>query len=62
MGSRYARHPECPSCVHYSPKRIGATCIPCGAGEFFEERVDQHDYSESKMLINMANMKDSGDD
>lgn len=33
------RHPECRSCIFFNPDRIGGRCIPCGAGEFFEEKT-----------------------
>ncbi len=32
-----ARFPECPSCRWFRSAR----CLPCGAGEFYEEKISE---------------------
>jgi hypothetical protein len=34
------RHSECRDCQFFNPIRPSAKCLPCGAGEFFKERVE----------------------
>lgn len=35
------RHDECRTCVFFNARRLSAKCLRCGAGEFYEERVEE---------------------
>jgi hypothetical protein len=54
------RHKDCPSCKHFKVDRPSAKCLPCGAGEFFEERVDEDngEPSDSFLMAIYAGMSD----
>lgn len=39
MTIKSPRHPECRDCIFFHPERVAGRCVPCGAGEFFEERM-----------------------
>lgn len=34
------RFPDCMDCANFNPSKIKAKCFNCGAGEFFEEIID----------------------
>jgi hypothetical protein len=58
------RHRDCPACKHFRPDRVSATCLPCGAGEFFEERIDEEDDepSDGFLMTIYAGMSDYDDE
>jgi hypothetical protein len=35
------RHPECRDCKFFSSTSVSSRCLPCGAGEFFEEGIEE---------------------
>lgn len=34
------RHPECVDCAFFKPSGPSVQCLGCGAGEFFEEAIN----------------------
>lgn len=54
------RHKDCTSCKYFRPDRASAKCLPCGAGEFFEERVDadNDEPSDAFLMSIYAGMSD----
>jgi hypothetical protein len=35
------RHDDCRRCVFWNARRLNVNCLRCGAGEFFEEKVEE---------------------
>jgi hypothetical protein len=50
------RHPECRQCVHFKPNAGSIHCLNCGAGEFFEEKVDDEGPDEDDLRIIFSSM------
>jgi hypothetical protein len=44
------RHKDCPSCKFFNPHRPSAKCVPCGAGEFFEEKDDDSELDDDELM------------
>jgi hypothetical protein len=56
------RHPECRECKFFQQNRVNGRCIPCGAGEFFEERIRDMRPNDNELMKMFANMTGYGDD
>lgn len=50
------RHPECRDCRFFKPGRASAKCLPCGAGEFFEEKIEPRELSDNELMELYAGM------
>jgi Zn ribbon nucleic-acid-binding protein len=57
-----ARYPECKDCKHFDPTTLSIKCLRCGAGEYFEERIDDDDPSDEEMMILYGKMSRDEDD
>jgi hypothetical protein len=47
---REMRFPECIDCKFFKPKRGSAECFSCGAGEYFEPKVDDSDPDDNELM------------
>jgi hypothetical protein len=56
------RHPECRDCKFFRPNIGSVHCLPCGAGEFFEEKIDDHQPDEEELMILFTHMDGCNDD
>ena len=50
------RHPDCRECKFFSSTRIHPRCVPCGAGEFFEEKFDDSAPDENELMLMFLGM------
>lgn len=53
------RHPECLQCRKFDPERLNRHCLPCGAGEFFEEKVDDDSPDDQDLMGMYEGMMDN---
>jgi hypothetical protein len=57
------KFPDCTSCKIYRPETGAVKCLSCGAGEFFEEKVDDHQPNDNELMEMFRNMRGgNGDD
>lgn len=52
------RFPECRECRFYSPRKFLSICLRCGAGEYFEERIDDPAAPTDGELMNLYRKMD----
>lgn len=55
------RFPECVDCRFFSRTRPSRRCLPCGSGEFFEEKVRDRDLTADELMRIYARMQDHDD-
>lgn len=55
------RHPECRDCKFFNPNRVNRRCMPCGAGEFFEEKFDDRAPDETELMRMFIGMSEWND-
>lgn len=55
----YGRHPECSECKHFKPDTSSVHCLGCGAGEFFEEKIDDHTPDDEELMEMFSHMGNS---
>jgi hypothetical protein len=56
------RHPECKICVHFRPETGSVHCLDCGAGENFEENIDDQQPDDDALMAIYANMEEANED
>ncbi len=44
------RHSDCPSCKFFNRRVASARCLPCGAGEFFEEKDSDVELDDDSLM------------
>jgi hypothetical protein len=47
---REMRFPECIDCKFFRPNRGSPECFSCGAGEYFEAKVDDSDPDDNELM------------
>lgn len=50
------RHPECIDCHFFNKRRVSRRCLPCGSGEFFEEKIVDRDPTDAELMRIYARM------
>jgi hypothetical protein len=50
MNLREPKFPECLDCKFYHPDRDSSRCIPCGNGEYFEEKVEPRELDDDEAM------------
>jgi hypothetical protein len=56
------RHPDCTDCKFFNRHRVNTRCVPCGAGEFFEEKIVDRAPNDNELMIMFAGMSEYYDD
>jgi hypothetical protein len=56
------RFPDCVSCRFFSRTRVSGKCLPCGSGEFFEEKITDRDPTADELMRIYARMNHDQDD
>jgi hypothetical protein len=56
------RFPECVECRFFSRTRPSRRCLPCGSGEFFEEKIADRDPTADELMRIYARMNNDQDD
>jgi hypothetical protein len=56
------RFPECVDCRFFNRVRVSGRCLPCGSGEFFEERIRDRDPTADELMRIYARMSNDQDD
>jgi hypothetical protein len=62
MKRYHGRHPECGDCKFFRRNTGHVRCLPCGAGEFFEEKAGDREPSDAELMILFSHMDGSYDD
>ncbi|SER26497.1 hypothetical protein SAMN05216548_11425 [Faunimonas pinastri] len=63
MNTRFKpKFEDCRDCRFYSPSRPSPLCVRCGAGEFFEERIDDDLPDERELMTYLSRMEDNDDE
>lgn len=55
------KYPECTICKNYRPETGHVRCLPCGAGEFFEEKIDDRHPDNWVLMEMFKNMRGHGE-
>jgi hypothetical protein len=50
------RHDECTECRFFNPNRPSRRCLPCGSGEFFEQKIRDRDPTADELMRIYARM------
>jgi hypothetical protein len=56
------RHDGCTDCRFFNPNRPSRKCLPCGSGEFFEERVTDRAPTDNELMKLYSKMGFDHDD
>lgn len=56
------RHDECTDCRFFNPNRPSRKCLPCGSGEFFEERITDRAPTDNELMKIYSKMGYDHDD
>jgi len=54
---REMRFPECIDCLFFRPSKGSAECLKCGAGEYFEPKIDDSDPDDNDLMSEFRKMR-----
>jgi len=56
------KFPECRDCKFFRPETGSVRCLPCGAGEYFEEKIEDRQPNVDELMEMFKNMTGAHED